>query len=154
MSHVEELVWKLLRQTRILLVEARSGSLADLASSLEALYECDIEHASTAYDVRTSLAVKEFGIVFVASDVGIAFTEVLHAVKETRPNTPVVLVRESKGAYPLELFTEVGFFGVMRAPFTVDALQQIFGTFRIAARTRPGVSDAPVGTSSLSFSPA
>lgn len=154
MSHVEELVWKLLRQTRILLVEARPGSLAGLAATLENLYECEIERAATAYDVHSFLAVKEFGVVFVASDVGIAFTEVLHAVKETRPTTPVVLVREPKGVYPLELFTEAGFFGVMQAPFTADTLHQVFGAFRIAARSRLGATDVTVGTPSLRFSPA
>jgi len=137
MTPVEELVWKLIRPTRILIVESADGDLSSLSTALESGYECVLDSAQTVAKALERLAQWKYDVVFVAPVLadGTA-ADIMRAIRFSRPPTPVVLIGSKSDADRVLEVAGSGFIGLVQRPLTEDTVQQVFSAYRIPARSR------------------
>ena len=90
LSAVEELVYKLLRPVRVLVVEDRSV-VTQTCEALKARYDCDVDWAVTAVEMLEKSASRQYDLVLVDASVPGAL-KLVRGVKKEHPAQPVVLV--------------------------------------------------------------
>lgn len=136
MTLVEELVWKMLRKIRVLIVQDAVGSLEELSVLLEQKYECSLTRASSALEVGEFLRTEKYDVVFMTPTLAHGETaDVIRAMRQFRPGTPVVIIGGKKDADRMVEASSAGLVGLVQTPLSADSLQQVFNAFRIPARS-------------------
>lgn len=137
MNSALALLEKLLRPPRILLAEDDEAVGRSIAHWLDSHYECVLVWARTGTEALAAAAeVQQFDLVFLNLRLpGISGTEVLRRIKAQAPSLPVVLITGFMDAEATEAF-RLGIVGVMAGPIDANALDAVFATYKIKARTR------------------
>lgn len=141
MNSAITLLEKLLRPPCILLVEDDEAVGRSIAHRLDSHYECALVWAKTGAEALIALsAVQQFDLVFLNLRLpGISGLEVLRRIKAQAPSLPVVLITGFMDEGAVEAF-RLGIVGVMAGSIDAKALDAVFATYKIKARTKEAQS--------------
>lgn len=130
-STVDELLFKLLKPVKVLVVE--DGDEAAKVDALQAHYDCIVDWAATALDMLQKVQQCTYDMVVVELDMPGAL-EALRCFKRLMPQVPVVAVVGSASAEVLEKATLIGPMVVAHKP--LRDFDSIFAMFRMRVRAK------------------
>jgi CheY-like chemotaxis protein len=137
MAFVEDLMAKLLRPPRVLLVEDDSTVGGAFLNHIREDYEVDIDWAVDGEQAVNFLKRKSYDIVFL--DLVLPRkngVEVLRHIKATKPSLPVIVVTGAVGSPLWHEATSLGVVGVISKPFTKLNIEDVFRTYGIRALSK------------------
>jgi CheY-like chemotaxis protein len=151
MSIVEELMSKLIRATRVLLVEDDPGVALAFSAALRSKYVCEIDWAATGEQaVDFVCRFQDYDIIFLDLLLPkMSGVEVLKVVKSKLPVVPVVVMSGYIGGDLWLEAIKLGVVGGISKPFTDINFDELFRTFKIRARTKDEAAYFATGTASL-----
>lgn len=138
-SAVNELLEKLIRPARVLLVEDDPEAGGAFAAWLTNYYVCDLLWVKRGEDAEKAIetTTAPFDIIFldlILPDV--SGVDVLRAIKKKMPDVPVVIVTGAAGSSLAGEAATLGVVGLFSKPFSGDALRNVFRVYKIKARDR------------------
>lgn len=135
MSFALALLEKLLRPPRILLVEDDQTVGRSIATWLDNNYECALVWVKTGEEALRALN-DQFDLVFLNLRLpGVSGLEVLRKIKSEAPYLPVVLITGFNDPAASDAF-QLGLVGILAGPVDGKALEAVFATYKVKARTR------------------
>jgi DNA-binding NtrC family response regulator len=137
-SSVTALLETLIRPPKLLLVEDDEAVGAGIVYWLEHQYECELKWAKTGEDALACIdQLGPFDLIFLNLCLpGISGVDVLRAIKAKWPNVPVVIVTGYTQSNAAQQAAEIGVVGILAKPIDGKALDQVFRTYKVKARTK------------------
>lgn len=134
MSAVEELMEKLLRNPRLLLLCGSGQLMRAFVETANRSYDCDIVTVSNPEDAEDT-ADSNLEVAFVDVSLPGAFRFAEWATRK-HPALPVVLIATPETRLLALTFLRIGVFYVVLAPVREEDFERIFAQCKVHARTR------------------
>lgn len=139
MSTVDELLEKLIRPAKVLLVEDDVDAAEGFVSWLTGYYECELDWAKRGEDAIQMIerSEKPYDIAFIDLLLpDVSGVEVLRAFKKRMPEVPAVIVTGAASSTLALEAAALGIVGLFSKPVSVDALRNVFNVYKIRMRDK------------------
>jgi len=139
MSPVEELLFKLIRPVRVLIVEDDTALAQVLSAQLNRRYECEIAWMGDgvlAIEYVKGAPEQPDMVLLNLSLPGASGVDVLRTIKRRWPEVPVVVVTGYADSHLALEAAAVGVFSILAKPLGLLDFDTLFRTFKIRARAK------------------
>ena len=136
MTVVTELLSQLLRPVRLLCIEDDTAFACALQKTLQTRYVCVVDSATTGEDAIEKVKSNRYDVVLLDLLLpGMSGVDVLRQLKALSKLIPVIVITGNLGTPLAEEAAHCGVVTFVEKPFQVESLDEIFGLFKIKART-------------------
>ena len=136
MTAVNELLSRLIRPVRLLCVEDDTSFALMLQRTLQTRYVCTVDNAVTGEEALEMVKRNRYDVVLLDLLLpGMSGVDVLRQLKLLSKAIPVIVITGNLGTALAEEAAHCGVVTFVEKPFETEDLDEIFGLFKIRART-------------------